>query len=184
MKLALYLIQLAIAIPLNIIAILGCWFIALFVNKNTGQLPYFLKWFETPDTDYQGFSGGLYDELWILEHPTWSKYKMAYTWCARNPAYGFNMYCAPYMEPRPLYNLRGNINIADGEHGVAGWYLLTIDGYFQLSFVYQIPFTNRCMRGDYGWNLKPIAMRFGSDLAGALLVTMGVRFYNFGVVGK
>jgi hypothetical protein len=183
-KTIIFFFQLAVAIPLNIIAGLFCWFIALFVNKDTGQLPYLLRWFETPDTSYNGFIGGVYDEMWMAENPTWSKYKIALSWIARNPAYTYNMFCAPNIEPHPLFKQYGNLNIADGENGVAGWFLIAIDGWWNLSFVWQIPFTNRCMRGDYGWNLKPYVANYESKMLGALQVTLPVRFYSFGIIGK
>lgn len=180
LKIFLYAVELVSAIALTIVAYLFGWLIALFVDKNTGHLPHFLKWFETVDAT-------CYDPMWVAEHPTWSKHKIATTWIMRNPAYGFCAWCAP----RGLYGeaadgkvtVKGDVNIADGEFGKAGWFLVTgPNGWFNFSYVIDLK-NGKCMRGEMGWYLLPLAKGYTSVNTG-LLQTSPFRFYEFGKKGN
>jgi hypothetical protein len=149
------------------------WLIALFVDES-GNLPKFLKWFQTPDAT-------CYDEMWVAEHPTWSKYKIALTWVARNPAYGFRKWCGYNIISKP--KVYGDIYIADGEYGKAGWFFI-VDSYGIWNFSYIINLHNKsCLRGTWGWNLIPFVKGYESVNLG-ILETDLIRFYSFGVVGK
>jgi hypothetical protein len=181
MKTLLYIVQLFGAIILTIVAYLFGWFIALFVDKNTGHLPYFLKWFETVDAT-------CYDEMWVAEHPSWSKYKIAMTWIMRNPAYGFCAWCAPARlrgeTASGVFKVTGDINIADGEFGKAGWFMIkdAESGWFNFSYVIDLK-NGKCMRGEMGWYLLPLVKGYKSVNTG-LLQTSPFRFYEFGEKGN
>ena len=170
MKYLLYILELIPAVLIDIIAILFCWLIALFVDKD-GHLPKYLKWFETTDAT-------CFDVMWVAEHPTWSKYLIALTWIARNPAYGFNEFCNPHLPKDTKVTYKGNLDIADGINGHEGWYLIETEGYFHFQFIKYIGF-GRCIRGDYGWWLLPLAKGYDSVVTGMLQVTFPVRFYDF-----
>src|SRR5574343_252495 len=153
------------------------WLLAMFVNKETGNLPYFLRWFQTPDAT-------CYDEQWVAEHPQWSKYTIARTWLARNPAYGFRKWCglSEAQIKNSIIKVEGNINIADGERGVAGYFfIINQDGYWNFSYVKDIG-NNRCRRGELGWYLLPLAKGYESINSG-MLQSDPIRFYSFGVKG-
>jgi hypothetical protein len=160
---------------LALFAMIFCWAIALFVNKETGYLPKWLNWFQTADAS-------CYDVQWVAEHPTWSKYKIAMTWIARNAAWGFRK-SAGITNIKPITVQRGNIYIADGEHGVAGsFFLQNDDGYFNYSYVIDLDNGN-CMRGEMGWYLLPMAKHDQSINTG-MLQTDPIRFYAFGRKGN
>lgn len=161
------------SIILAIVANLFCWLIALFVGKD-GNLPHALRWFQTPDAT-------CFDEMWVAEHPDWSKYKIALTWIARNPAYGFRRWVG--TGDSPIAKTYGDIHIADGEHGKAGWFLLIAEsGFWNFSFVIDLK-NGSCMRGTWGWNFIPVAKGYESVNAG-ILETDLIRFYSFGVRGN
>lgn len=152
-----------------------CWLIALFVNKETGLLPKWLSWFQTVDAT-------CYDVMWVEEHPTWSKYKIAYTWIARNAAWGFRRWCAPNLDGTKLYIQWGDIYIGDGEKGKAGWnFLLGENGYWNFSYVIDLKNGN-CMKGSMGWYLIPVAKGYTSINTG-MLESDPIRFYAFGRKG-
>jgi hypothetical protein len=111
-----YIPLLFIAIFLQLFAMAFSWLIAFFVDEKTGNLPHFLRWFQTPDAT-------CYDDQWVAEHPEWSKYNIARTWIARNPAYGFRKWIGPTNLKPENAVLFGNKDIADGEHGVSGKFL-------------------------------------------------------------
>ena len=164
-----------ISIALALVANLFCWLIALFVDRD-GNLPNALRWFQTPDAT-------CFDEMWVAEHPDWSKYKIAMTWIARNPAYGFRKWVSPGAGQLTLSKWFGDAFIADGAGARAGWFLL-IDqsGYWNFSYIIDLR-NGSCMRGTWGWNLIPIAKGYESVNTG-MLETDLVRFYNFGTQGK
>ena len=176
-----FLIQVVLFIPWTVISIalalvanLFCWFIALFVDKD-GNLPYLLQWFQTPDAT-------CYDEMWVAEHPNWSKYKIATTWIARNPAYGFRKFVGKSGDFIPSKVL-GDIYIADGEYGKAGWFLIIdTSGVWNFSYIKDMG-NGSCVRGTWGWNLIPVVKGYDSINTG-ILETDLIRFYNFGTRGK
>lgn len=172
----LYLALMAFALPLQIFAMVAAPVIALFVNKD-GNLPWWLKWFQTPDAT-------CFDEMWVAEHPNWSKYKIAWTWIARNPAYGFRKWAGLKDDETAVASVRGNVNIADGENGVAGWFLITsTKGFWNFSYMWHIPGTHSCVRGEWGWYLLPKAKGYDSVNTG-MLQSDPIRFYTFGAKGN
>ena len=176
----LYLIEWIIGLAFSLFAILFCWLIAIFVDYKTGHLPWQLSWFETVDTDH-----GVFDTQWMQEHPHWSPYIIALTWIARNPAYGYCAWCNPNIKSDTQVKVRGDITIQDGENGKAGWYLITTpQGYFDASFIWHIPGTNRCIRGDYGWQYKTRAQGIIHKTEGSLQVEFLFRLSSFGITNK
>ena len=171
---ALWFIPMTVAsILLAIAANLFCWLIAAFVDRD-GNLPHLLRWFQTPDAT-------CFDAMWVQEHPAWSKYKIATTWIARNPAYGFRRWAG--TGAAAIAKTYGDITIADGEHGRAGWFLLITErGYWNFSYIIDLH-NKSCMRGTWGWNFIPVAKGYESVNTG-ILETDLIRFYSFGVVGQ
>ena len=177
MKYLLYILELIPAIILAAIAFVFCYLIALFVDKD-GHLPKWLKWFETVDAT-------CYDVQWVKDHPTWSKYKIAYTWIRRNPAYGFNYFVRARVTNTTKVKFSGKLEIADGAKGVQGWnFIRAENGFFFFEWILRIPYTNSCIRGEYGWVLKPLALGYDSTVLGALQVVLLFRFASFGVENK
>lgn len=171
-----YLLLLVLAIAIQLVAIIFAPVIALFVNKETGNLPKWLRWFQTPDAT-------CYDEQWVAEHPDWSKYKIAATWIARNPAYGFRKWCGVNPDRIVIANASGNMNIADGEKGVAGFFFIRdTRGYWNFSYVIDLK-NGSCMRGEWGWYLLPKVKGYDSVNTG-MLQSDPVRFYTFGSKGS
>ena len=176
-KILLYCAQLSLGIVLALVAVFFGWAIAFFVDQKTGHLPYWLKWFETVDAS-------CYDEQWVAEHPNWSKYKIAATWIARNPAYGYNRWCSvPTLLSDTALKTSGDLDIADGEKGKAGFFFLSTEtGYWNLSYVLSIG-RGTCLRGELGWYLLPIAKKYDSVNTG-MLQTSPFRLYAFGEKGN
>jgi hypothetical protein len=173
LKTILFIIEVTAALVLTLVAYIFCWLIALFVDKD-GNLPTFLRWFQTPDAT-------CYDDMWVAEHPTWSKYKIATTWIARNPAFGFRKFCS--VGAKRCIVSKGNVNIADGEFGVAGWYFLVgDDSSWNLSFIINLG-NGSCFRGSWGWYLLPLSKGYDSINTGMLEADL-FRFYSFGVKGN
>ena len=171
-----YIIELFFSICLTFVAYLFCWFIALFVDTETGNLPIYLKWFQTPDAT-------CYDIMWVAAHPTWSKYLIALTWIARNPAYGYRKWCMPTQLDTTLVINNGNVNIADGVNGIAGFYFfVNTNGYWNFSYIFNL-YNGSCVQGELGWYLLPIAKKYDSVNTGMLCGDV-IRFYSFGVVGN
>lgn len=177
----LFLLRILVFIPiaitsifLAVVANLFCWLIALFVDDK-GNLPYLLRWFQTPDAT-------CFDDMWVAEHPQWSKYKTALTWIARNPAYGFRKWISPSIDTKDDVCILGNPFIADGEYGIAGWFLVVDSlGYWNFSYIIDLG-NGSCVRGTWGWNLIPVVKGYESINTG-ILETDLIRFYNFGTVG-
>lgn len=167
-KVAVYLAWLPIAVAMALIAIIFAPVIVLFVDKSTGHLPYLLKWFETTDAT-------MYDPMWVAEHPTWSTYRIALTWCQRNPAYGF----CEFLNCRDLSNVSwfGSEQEPDDGQAKSGWFLLvSAKGYFQFKAVLGIPFTRHCLISEAGWQLKTPTHK-----TAGMYELAPLRTYNFGI---
>lgn len=168
-----FLVQFVGFLVLLVTVYLFGWAIALTVDNETGHLPYWLKWFETTDAT-------CFDEMWVAEHPTWSKWLIATTWIMRNPVMGYCKFCA--VSPASPYRYWGNLQIADGKYGVAGWFFV-IDDECKWNFSYVIDLKNgHCMRGELGWYLLPLVKNIESPNVG-LLQAAPFRFYEFGADG-
>ena len=167
----LFTIEWLVGIVLAVIAFFGSPVIALFVDYE-GNLPWGLRHlFQPLDNPCYG------DQSWIDEHPNASRWYLTMTYLARNAAYGYQSLVA-YPLPKTI-KVYGDVYIQDGEQAKAGWYLILGDnGAFEFSFIIKL-LGNHCMRGDYGWSLKPLAKGYESVLAGSLQLVLGVRFMEF-----
>jgi len=150
----------------SLIAMVFAPAICLLVDYQ-GYLPKYLKWFEPTDT-----ISGCLDELWANEHPSWSHYKLCWTFIQRNPFYGFLAYVS--CSASSTTKTYGNDNI-DDKRGVSGWFfILGNNGAFQFRFIYPIGF-GKCIQGDYGWQLKTPTHKTYS-----MMQLAPFRFYKFG----
>jgi len=151
----------------TIIAYLFSPAIALAVDAN-GNLPKYLSYFQTPDAPCWGA------DFWATDNPTYTKYKLIVTWLWRNPAQGFDQSVKANISANTQVTVRGNLGIRDTAPYISGWFLLTGDGYFQLSIVWPV-FGIRIVSHS-GWNLEPLAKRYEHKTLGALKATP-FRFY-------
>ena len=162
-KLALYLFYVPFAVLGSLIAIIFAPIICLFVDQD-GHLPKLLKWFETNDST-------MYDEMWVAEHPTWSKYLVATTWCMRNPFYR-GLAALGTSDNSTALHYGGFPDDGQGRSGVM--FLLTRRGTFQLKIVMPIGF-GKCIRHESGWQLKtPTHATYG------MMMLLPIGFYSFG----
>jgi len=144
--------------------------IALFVDAN-GNLPRWLKWFQTPDAPCWGVP------FWKEQHPSYSTYWLCITWLWRNPAQGFDQTVKANVSKSTPVKVWGNLNISDGVYGnpIGGWFLITGGGVFQFAAI--IPFKYGCIDIGLGWRLDPIAKGYESKTLGALIATPA-RFFR------
>jgi hypothetical protein len=78
----------------------------------------------------------------------------------------------------------GNLNIADGKNGVAGWFFIIDDsGRWNFSYVWNLG-NGHCMRGELGWYLLPLVKNDPTSPNIGLLQAAPFRFYNFGTDGQ
>ena len=74
----------ALYFPIALIgSLIGIVFAPAIAGKvdSKGNLPWYLKWFETVDST-------MFDAQWVYTHLTWSEWMIAKTWEQRNPFYG------------------------------------------------------------------------------------------------
>lgn len=145
--------------------------LALFINSE-GYLPFFLNWFQPSDNPAIG------DQPWKEEHPTYGNYRLAVTYMIRNPGQGFDQFISADIDEKTDVKVYGDINTKDGENGVQGWYFITGDGYFHFSYIWHIPFTEKCLTGGLGWRLHPLALGYKHKTLGQFVFTP-FRFYRF-----
>lgn len=159
------LVTLSALFPINLLA-------PLFMD-GAGNLPRWLTWYQPSDNPAWG------DKLWRDEHPHYSDYKLAVSYLYRNPAQGFDQYLRAKVAMDTPCTVRGNIDIADGEDGVAGWYLITTEGdYFHFAYVYDRG-NGKCWTGGLGWRLNNIAKKYDHPTMGQYVFTP-IRSQDFG----
>jgi hypothetical protein len=141
--------------------------LALLVDAD-GNLPHWLKWFQTTDAPCWGA------DFWATDNPSYSKYKLIVTWLWRNPAQGFDQYAKANIAPHTPVTVRGNLTIKDTPPARGGWFLITCNGYFQLSWIWPTKYITFVSHS--GWNLEPIAKKYEHPTLGALKATP-LRFY-------
>lgn len=147
-----------------LIAIIFADVIALFVDKD-GNLPKWLRWFQTPDAPCWGAS------FWKEQHPDYSTRQLCSSWLRRNPAQGFDQFIKAKVTTQTEVKVRGNLDISDGVYGVpiGGWFLVTGANVFQFNAI--IPTRFFCIDIGLGWRLDPIAKKYDSKTLGALIAT-------------
>lgn len=137
--------------------------IALFVDAN-GNLPTLLKWFQTPDAPCWGAP------FWKQKNPSYSTYKLCWTWLQRNPAQGWEQFCAIKVDANTPVTVHGNLDINDQIVGKGGWFFITGAGVFQFSAVVPVG-TTYTLDCGLGWRLDPIAKKYSTTTLGALMFT-------------
>ena len=152
LNLMLYPVYAITSLIMTITAIVFSPIIALFVNKE-GNLPFLLKWFQTPDNPCWGDQS--YHDI---ETPNDSVYVRTVKWLVRNPAQGFDMFVSGKQDPDTEYKVRGPwVNEGNSEGvvpkpGVGGALLVTSDKYFHLYII--IPIGATCIHSEFGWMLR------------------------------
>jgi len=171
-NLILYPVYAISALGMTIIAIVFSPIIALFVDKN-GDLPYLLKWFQTPDNPCWG------DESYrLVETPNDSVYVRTVKWLVRNPAQGFDMVLGGSQSPDTKYKVCGKwVNEGNENHaGIGGVLLVTSDKYFHLYII--IPLGSTCIHSEFGWMIRSsIETKIIHDKVS--FVFTPIRFYTF-----
>lgn len=155
----------------TLIAFLFNWLFALFVQAD-GNLPRCLSWFQPSDNKAVG------DEIWREEHPGDTPYELALSYMNRNPAQGFDQLAQAKITSKTPYTVSGNINIADGKNGIAGWYRITAGEYWHFAYVWKIPYLDKCITGGFGWRLISLAKKPVHPTLGQLVFTPA-RLYKF-----
>lgn len=160
------------SIVMTILAIVLSPAIALTVNKE-GNLPYFLKWFQTPDAPAWG------DESFAaIETPNDSMYVRTVKWLVRNPAQGFDMIIGGTQDSDTEYKVYGRF-VDEGsptKSGVGGGLLITNNKYFHLYII--IPLGNHCIHSEFGWMLRS-SVETKDIHPKVSFVFTPIRFYNF-----
>ena len=128
--------------------------IPLFIN-DSGYLPIYLSWFQTPDNPAIG------DDSFHNNEMSWttSRYLWGMFWAIRNPAYGYDAYWgAPVTEGFVFSTNRpGGIDYQNGVL-IEGTVLQTLESggqtYFEWCWVKQLTSTHYA-RISFGWHLTP-----------------------------
>lgn len=106
------------------------------------RLPTWLNWFMTPDNSLDG------DQTFqdVNGRSYWSKVK----WLWRNTSYSFAL---RYLNTPYCAKVSGDKTIKDNDNAKAGWCFVTVNGLFQYRYIKKIPFTQRCILVNLGWNI-------------------------------
>lgn len=128
----------------------------LFLDTG-GNLKYLRGWLQPSDNPAIG------DALWAFEHPIYSPYKLAVTYCWRNPSQGLDQKLKANVIMQTPCKVRGDI--------LSGNYLITCDGYFHLSY--------KCgyLTGGTGWRLNNIVQGYEHPTMGQIVSTV-LRFHK------
>ena len=171
-KVILFAIEWVVGIVLAIVSTPFYPIIALFVNRD-GNLPQPLRAIYQPaDNPCWG------DADWFTEHPHASKWWLSTTYLFRNNCYGYQSLVSCTL-PKSV-KVFGNTQISDS-NAISGWYFILGDnGTFEFCFIYPLPSGKSCIRGEYGWSLKPIANHYEHPLLGSLQLVLLARFVKWG----
>lgn len=149
--------------PIAILSILGTivsYFITpiscMFLDAN-GNLKLFCGWLQPSDNHAVG------DALWAFEHPTYSPYKLAVTYCWRNPSQGLDQKLKANVTMQTPCKVRGDI--------LSSNYLITCGGYFHLSYKWGY------LTGGMGWRLNNIVQGYEHPTMGQIVSTV-LRFHK------
>jgi len=133
------------------------------MTDSKGNLPYFLKWFETVDAT-------MYDTMWVNEHPTWSKWLIATTWEERNPFYS-GLHAMGILSP--VSESFGN-TACDSSNSTGAALFISDSGVFQINIVWKLPLVSWCFIHSFGWNIKSNSVTTGGDY-----IMAPIRTYNY-----
>lgn len=175
-NLLLYQIYSIASLIVTLTAILLSPLLALFVDGD-GNLPHYLRWFQTPDNPCWG------DEPFrINETPNDSTYIRTVKWLVRNPAQGFDMVVGGTQSPDTTYKVYGKF-VTEGNDegivskpGIGGVLLVTSDKYFHLYII--IPFGSHCIHSEFGWMLRS-SVETKIIHPKVSFVFTPIRFFNF-----
>jgi hypothetical protein len=148
---------------MTILAVLGAPLIALAVDAD-GNLPKYLKWFQTPDAPCFGAP------FWAEKNPSYSRYMLCVTWLQRNPAQGFDQFVKANIAYNTSVTVHGDLNINDQSPVKGGWFFLTSDNAFQFAAIVPIGQSYTLDFGA-GWRLDPIAKGYKTPTLGGLIAT-------------
>lgn len=147
-------------IPSYLMAIIGRILAPVlpFFASDSGWLPKWLDWFQTPFDSLDGDEN--HQERWPGTD-AWSTYKRRVAWLLRNVAYGFDMrVCGVSVDPdKDIIDVIGNPDISD-KNGVSGaccWFAYRDDKLIAWQFYYiyhyEIFSLKKCIRIGAGWKL-------------------------------
>jgi hypothetical protein len=116
-----------------------------------GNLPTWLKWFQTYDSTLDG------QEPRFIESTSWLRgsqnviytYILRVLWLYRNNAYGFAYSILGAKLPLVVLSEYG-VNPSDRAPAIEGEYLIKYDGYFQYKFVKDRG-NGKCYEASIGW---------------------------------
>lgn len=158
MTFIVYFFLALISLPITLLGLLLSPVLPLFAAQEYGwvnnqselafepRLPKWLSWFQTPDNS-------LYGDLGFKEINGKSYLSMV-KWLLRNPAYAFQL---KYIGTPYSISVSGDPTIKDNDNAKAGYCFVTANGLFQLRYIKQIPFTQRCFLANFGWNIMVLA---------------------------
>lgn len=159
MKLVQYILCIPLTLVVTLLAYLLSPILPFFVDDLTGDLPNFLRWFETPDAPCVG------DAMWKNRTVGMSRYKQIFLWLLRNPAQGLDAWLKADINLADPVRVYGDINVRTGNSyhainselwkGKGGWLFVTGSGYF--NFLGIIPLGGHCVYSEFGWRLRGIA---------------------------
>ena len=129
--------------------------LCLFLDKD-GNLKYGRSLFQPSDNPAIG------DMLWVNEHPAYGNYRLAVSYCWRNPAQGLDKMLGANVTMQTQCKVwwRKNDN-----------YLYTGGGYFHLSYRLGVA----C--GGLGWRLNNIVEGYPHPTMGQIVTTL-IRFHR------
>lgn len=109
----------------------------------SGHLPWWLRWFDTPDNPTWG------DANWVQAFG--KTREAASAWLIRNRAYGWKL--GPMGCPQQEYDVYGDPDIKNRHSGKAGWLiLLGVDWHWYVKCIIPIGL-DYCIQIAFGWQL-------------------------------
>lgn len=140
----------------EIVGKLGSPVLAFFCDES-GWLPSWLSWFQTPDNPCDGDAGHL--ERWPRNGLFWTWVRRT-AWLFRNTAYGFNIDVIGFKHQEgDVKEVIGDPSVGDvsGVSGLCKWYVRRQGELvaFQIYYVkhYQIFGVWKCVRAGIGWKV-------------------------------
>ena len=128
-----YIVSVIVALTAWVTSFFVVPILALFLDK--GNLRYGRKWYQPPDNLAIG------DVSWKNEHPTYSDYRLAVSYCLRNPTQGVDQALKAEVYHPSICKTYGDIDNND-HRGLSVIGLITCTGvggkkYFYLNYTYK-----------------------------------------------
>lgn len=152
-----YVILVLLSLPMNILALILAPVLPLLATNSYGwndnhcyqgygpRLPNWLSWFQTPDNSLDGD--------FTFEQINGRGYLSQVKWLIRNPLYAF---AVKYPESPYECMVYGDKTIKDNDNAKEGICFVTANNLFQFRYIKQIPYTNRCILVNFGWNIMAL----------------------------